>query len=133
MRLTGFEGRSGAEALNAFTMGHFDLVITDFVMPGMKGNVLALGLKMAAPSLPILMITGSAWPNVDGKMPVDALLDKPFTVIDLQSALKKLLSSRSNAAANSVAFPPGSLPSGIVTDQAACRPSAAMVASDVKG
>src|SRR5579859_635115 len=53
------EATNGLEALNLFTTGSFDLVITDFEMPLMKGNELALSLKLLAPSLPILMITAS--------------------------------------------------------------------------
>src|SRR5262249_32370667 len=84
------EASNGTEALNLFTMGHFDLVITDFEMPMMKGNMLAVGIKQLAPSLPILMITGSAKARREAENPVDALLNKPFTVTDLHCALRKL-------------------------------------------
>jgi CheY-like chemotaxis protein len=85
------EASNGAEALNLFAMGHFDLVITDFEMPVMKGNELAVSIRRLAPSLPILMITASAMARRDAENPVDALLDKPFTVTDLHCALGKLL------------------------------------------
>ena len=88
------EASNGAEALNLFSMGHFDLVITDFEMPLMKGNMLAVRIKELAPSLPILMITASARARRDAENPVDALLDKPFTVPDLHCALGKLLPAR---------------------------------------
>jgi two-component system cell cycle response regulator CpdR len=88
------EATNGAEALNLFAIGHFDLVITDFEMPVMKGNMLAVRIKLLAPSLPILMITASAWARRNAENPVDALLDKPFTVPDLHGALVKLFSAR---------------------------------------
>ena len=88
------EAGDGAEALTTFTIGQFDLVITDFEMPVMKGNELAVGLKLLAPSVPILMITASARARREAGNPVDALLSKPFMVNDLHSAVRKLLSAR---------------------------------------
>jgi CheY-like chemotaxis protein len=92
------EARNGAEALNLFNIGEFDLVITDFEMPVMEGNKLAIGIKFLVPSLPILMISASERARRDVENPVDAVLKKPFTVTDLHGALGKLLSARPNPA-----------------------------------
>jgi CheY-like chemotaxis protein len=96
------EASDGAEALKLFAISHFDLVITDFEMPVMKGNELAVSIKQLAPSLPILMITASALARRNAENPVDALLDKPFTMPDLHRALGKLLSVREESAQPSV-------------------------------
>ncbi len=88
------EADDGAEALNSFTFSEFDLVITDLEMPVMKGNELAVSIKLLAPSLPILMVTGSQRARVDDENPVDALLNKPLTVADLRHAVGRLLSVR---------------------------------------
>ena len=85
------EACNGAEGLNLFKIGEFDLVITDFEMPVMQGNQLAVGLKLLAPSVPILMVTGSGKALRDAGNPVDALLSKPFKPADLRSAVAKLL------------------------------------------
>ena len=87
------EASNGAEALNLFTKGEFDLVITDFQMPVMEGNKLAVNLKLLAPSLPILMVTASGRAGRDAENPVDALLNKPFTVTELHCALRQLLAA----------------------------------------
>jgi CheY-like chemotaxis protein len=87
------EASNGAEALNSFTLGEFDLIITDFEMPLMKGNELAISLKRLAPSLPILMITASERARGEVENPVDAFLNKPLTVPDLRCAVGKLLSA----------------------------------------
>jgi CheY-like chemotaxis protein len=63
-------------------------------MPVMEGNELAVNIKLLAPFLPILMITASATARCDDENPVDALINKPFTVTDLHHALGKLLSPR---------------------------------------
>ena len=96
------EARNGAEALSLFTIGEFDLVITDFEMPAMKGNDLAVRIKLLNPSLPILMITASEWARLDDENPVDALLNKPLTAPDLRYALGKLLSAQPDPARSSV-------------------------------
>ena len=88
------EASNGAEALSLFTIGEFDLVITDFEMPAMKGNELAVGIKLLAPLLPVLMITASERARANAENPVDLLLHKPITVLDLRSAVGKLLSAQ---------------------------------------
>src|ERR1035437_11108481 len=47
------EAGNGREALDLFTPGRFDLVITDYLMPLMKGDELARNIKRLAPSEPI--------------------------------------------------------------------------------
>jgi len=86
------EASNGAEALNLFTPGEFDLVITDFEMPIMNGDELAEGIKLLAPSLPILMITASERARAGAGDPVDTLLNKPVRVADLRGALAELFS-----------------------------------------
>ncbi len=87
------EASNGAEALKLFAIGEFDLVITDFQMPVMEGNKLAVNIKLLAPSVPILMVTASGRARRDAGNPVDALLNKPFTVTELHCALGQLLSA----------------------------------------
>src|ERR1039458_2696312 len=85
------EANNGAEALDLFTPGQFDLVTTDFAMPVMKGNELAVRIKQLAAMQPILMITGYAEELGDADNPVDSILKKPFTLESLRGAVAKLL------------------------------------------
>ena len=85
------EAGNGAEALNLFTLGEFDLVITDLEMPLMEGTELAANLRLLAPSLPLLMITASDRADGDSETPVDLLLHKPLTMCDLRGAIQELL------------------------------------------
>jgi len=82
----------GLEALELFMREHFDLVITDFDMPKMKGNELAARIKRVCPTQPVLMITAYAEQLGDSQSPVDAILSKPFQLEDLRRAMAKLLS-----------------------------------------
>jgi CheY-like chemotaxis protein len=85
------EAVNGREALELFAPGRFDLVITDYLMPVMKGDELARNIKRLAPTAPILMITGSA-AELDGiQMSVDAVLNKPFRFEELRQAVAQLL------------------------------------------
>jgi CheY-like chemotaxis protein len=112
------EASNGAAALTLFNIDDFDLIITDFEMPMMKGNELAIGIKQLAPSLPILMITASARARRDAGNPVDALLDKPFTIADLRSALGKLLRAPGQPAEPSLVPIPEN--SSVVLEQMTC-------------
>jgi two-component system, cell cycle sensor histidine kinase and response regulator CckA len=85
------EAGNGREALDLFTQERFDLVITDYAMPLMKGDELARNIKRLAPSEPVLMITGSAGQPEGIYGSVDAILEKPFAFEDLRQAIARLL------------------------------------------
>jgi CheY-like chemotaxis protein len=87
------EANNGAEALDLFTKGQFDLVATDFEMPVMKGNELAVRIKDLAPRQPVLMITAYERELGDPENPVDSILIKPFTLDALRGAIGMLLSN----------------------------------------
>lgn len=86
------EANNGDQALALFTKGHFDLVMTDFAMPGMNGGELATKIKGLVPCQPILMITGYRKAIDDSRSPVDAILVKPFSLAELRLTIAKLLS-----------------------------------------
>jgi CheY-like chemotaxis protein len=85
---------SGKEALAALETDTFDLVITDFAMPAMKGDELAATIKSRLPSQPIVMVTAYAemFQSSDCPLPgVDLLISKPFFLDDLRGAIAKVL------------------------------------------
>ena len=89
------EAKNGIEALDLFTKGRFDLVMTDFKMPGMNGNELAARIKRLAPSVPILMISAFVKEAGGSHGPVDATLSKPFSLLELRQAIAQLVPSAS--------------------------------------
>jgi len=85
------EAENGAEALDLFAREHFDLVITDFEMPVMKGNELASRIRQQSLNQAILMITAYPERLVGTDNPVDAVLEKPFQFSDLRRFISALV------------------------------------------
>jgi len=79
------------EALDLLQRDRFDLVITDFDMPGIRGDELALIIKRQSPWQPILMMTAWREKCPDHDNGVDAVLGKPFPLADLRGAIAGLL------------------------------------------
>jgi PAS domain S-box-containing protein len=87
------EAQSGAQALKLLeTDSPFDIVVTDYAMPGMNGFDLAQRIKGSNPRLPIILATGYA------ELPTDRLIEfghlsKPYTANALAAALEKAVNS----------------------------------------
>jgi len=85
------EATNGAQAFALFLSTKFDLVLTDFEMPFVKGNQLAVKIRRVAPRQPILMLTAfdrPAGPN----NPVDGVVSKPFDSVKLREAIARVFS-----------------------------------------
>jgi len=88
---------SGKEALASLGKEKFDLVITDFAMPLMKGDELATTIKSQFPEQPVIMITAYAEMLQSSGVPlsgVDRLISKPFLLDDLREAIAQVLLHR---------------------------------------
>jgi CheY-like chemotaxis protein len=84
---------NGKEALALFENGKFDLVITDFAMPSMKGDELAAAIKARSPNQPVVMITAYAEMLQTAGHPlkgVDFVISKPFLLENLREAIAKV-------------------------------------------
>jgi two-component system response regulator AtoC len=80
------------EALAMLASSEFDLVITDFEMPVMKGDELAAAIKARDPKQPIVMITAYAEMLQASGNPltgVDFVISKPFLLENLREAIAK--------------------------------------------
>jgi CheY-like chemotaxis protein len=88
---------NGMEALALFDKGKFDLVITDFAMPNMKGDELAAAIKARSPKQPVVMITAYAEMLQSSGTPlkgVDFVISKPFLLENLREAIIKATSDK---------------------------------------
>jgi len=103
---------SGEAALAVLKHRQFDLIITDFSMPGMKGDQLVARIKKQLPDQPIIMATAFVDEfNIFGRPEggVDLLLHKPFSLDDLRDAVAQVLAGKNPVADGSlsiVANPP---------------------------
>lgn len=85
------EASSGAQALSALRAGlEADILVTDYLMPGMSGGALVKEMRTAGYRLPALIVTGFA--NAGVEVPADIpTLAKPFRQADLAARLNELL------------------------------------------
>ena len=84
---------AGADALEKFRPGKFDVVITDRAMPGMSGEQLAATIKLRSPTTPVIMLTGFGVQMQAEELPagVDLVLSKPIGLDELRAALNRVL------------------------------------------
>ena len=87
-------GPAEALAIAARESQHIDLLLTDVVMPGMSGGMLADTLTAMRPELRVLFVSGYSEEDVMGRgglAPGRAILQKPFTPADLRRSVRQLL------------------------------------------
>jgi signal transduction histidine kinase/ActR/RegA family two-component response regulator len=90
---------SSAEALAAFQAApqRFDLVITDYTMPQMTGDVLTCALRRLRPDIPIILETGFSQ-IIDAEqaaaLGINAFLLKPWTVRELARTIAQVLAQQ---------------------------------------
>jgi CheY-like chemotaxis protein len=80
---------NGEEALAKCREAHYDLVVTDNSMPGMKGQELAEALKKTTQTKLVLMLTAA--PPADPQPWVDHLVLKPFDPHMFRSTIASFL------------------------------------------
>ena len=85
-------------ALAAFAAApeKYELVITDFEMPGMNGVELCQRLRVIAPAQKVFLATGSGYftPAAARRAGFSALLNKPFPLSTLQAAIAETFGNR---------------------------------------
>lgn len=90
----------GAKALDAFSEGAFDLVLTDLMMPNMDGEALTCALREQGATLPIIAVTAAVIGEETDRLleaGVDRVISKPISVEKLAQLLSELHEGNSNA------------------------------------
>lgn len=83
----------GREALARFDPLVHELVLTDYLMPGLTGLEIAGAIQARSPGTPIVMISGSAEPDDELRAAQAGLrfLRKPITFAHFRAAVAELL------------------------------------------
>jgi CheY-like chemotaxis protein len=85
------QASSGSQAISALqSEPNLDLIVSDYLMPGMSGADLVRELRASGVLVPILLITGYAR-CADDVPPDVPLLSKPFRQADLAERVQGLL------------------------------------------
>jgi len=86
---------NGTEGLALLDLKSYDLVLTDYVMPGSTGVELVERVRSRDQGIGVIMLTGSeADLESDGRRLGFTLLHKPLQIDRLETAVKQLLNHR---------------------------------------
>ena len=83
---------SGENGLRIFLKNKFDVVLSDYEMPGMDGVALACSVKKSTPRTRVVIMTGAGKETVfSRKSPaVDEVISKPFTLAEIDETIQNL-------------------------------------------
>jgi len=83
---------SGENGLRVFLRNQFDMVFSDYEMPGMDGIAFACSIKKFSPCTPVVIMTGAGREAVLSRnsAAVDEVISKPFTLTELDETIQNL-------------------------------------------
>ena len=89
----------GSEAIPLLEAGHYDLLLSDIVMPEMDGIELAQRCNEISPSTKVMFITGFAAVTLKAsrEQPQAKVLSKPFHLRDLVLEVERVLEDQISA------------------------------------
>jgi CheY-like chemotaxis protein/predicted regulator of Ras-like GTPase activity (Roadblock/LC7/MglB family) len=83
---------NGPEALEKIQREVFDLVVTDYMMPGFSGIDLVQAIRKMSPGTPVVLMTAygnSRLRNTIDVLEIDGYITKPFNVEQIQQLVKQ--------------------------------------------
>lgn len=86
--LTASNGQAGLELAALHTI---DLVVTDYEMPGMNGEIVAAAMKALKPAIPVIIFSGSTVISHRAQRYADAFCDKAGSRDRLLGTIHRLL------------------------------------------
>lgn len=106
---------AGPEGVDKFRAGFFDLVISDYSMPGMNGDEVARAIRALKPDQPIAMLTAFGdlvLARFRQSAEVSLVICKPVTMSAVRAAVARLVPAAAGAAAPRDGVPGDALASG---------------------
>ena len=87
------QAHTGEEALKQLRNHHVDLIVTDFMMPGMNGVQLLREAQLVCPGTPNILVTayGADVVNRAGGPSPNRILQKPFDISEFMGAVEAAL------------------------------------------
>ena len=85
---------SGENGLSNFLKNKFDVVLSDYEMPGMDGIAFACSIKKSSPRTQVVIMTGAGRETVLARKTtaVDEVISKPFTLAKIDEMIQSLSS-----------------------------------------
>ena len=95
LSLLGYEvssADSGENGLSVFLKNKFDIVLSDYEMPGMDGVAFACSVKKSSPRTPVVIMTGAGRETVFSRKStaVDEVISKPFTLAEIDETIQNV-------------------------------------------
>ena len=83
---------SGENGLRIFLKNKFDIVLSDYEMPGMDGVAFACSVKKRSPRTRVVIMTGAGKETVFSRKStaVDEVISKPFTLAEINETIQNL-------------------------------------------
>jgi CheY-like chemotaxis protein len=91
-RKTRADQNFGELGLSLFLKNKFDIVLSDYEMPGMDGVAFACSVKKSSPRTPVVIMTGAGRETVFSRKStaVDEVISKPFTLAEIDETIQSL-------------------------------------------
>jgi CheY-like chemotaxis protein len=83
---------SGESGLRIFLKNRFDIVLSDYEMPGMDGVAFACCIKKNSPRTQVVIMTGAGTETIFSRKnaAVDEVISKPFSLAEIDQAIQNL-------------------------------------------
>ncbi len=83
---------SGENGMRVFLRNPFDMVFSDYEMPGMDGVAFACSIKKFSPRTPVVIMTGAGREAVLSRESnaVDEVISKPFSLSEIDETIHNL-------------------------------------------
>lgn len=91
------EASNGVEAIKKISKEHFDMIVTDILMPEMDGIELILEIKEKYPNMPIMAISGGGFISAENylkaamELGANSMVVKPFDIDNFIKKVKELI------------------------------------------